>query len=95
MTSCFSLSGLNFAFGVLYHIEPRSFALDSPTFSTISTARVSGEGGIWREKSPDADFTVGTDCPKVRAPLVRCTWWKHPSAFRNFTFLETLFVKLQ
>jgi len=42
MTSCFSLSGLNFAIVVLYPIEPRSFALDSPTFSTVSTAGFSG-----------------------------------------------------
>jgi hypothetical protein len=33
---------LNFAIGALYPIEPCRLVLDSPTFSTVSTARVSG-----------------------------------------------------
>jgi len=40
VTSWFSLSGLNFAIGVLFLIEPYGFVLDSPTFSTASTVCV-------------------------------------------------------
>jgi hypothetical protein len=39
-----------FCHRVLYLIEPCGFALDSPTFSTVSTARVTGG---WEEKGPE------------------------------------------
>jgi len=41
------------------------------------TAGVTGKGGIWRTKPPDAESAVGAESPKVWATpaLVRCTRW--------------------
>ena len=54
------------------------------------TASVSGKGGIWREKLPDAEPVVGAESPKVWATpaLVRCTQCWHVLDFNELRFAE-------
>jgi hypothetical protein len=48
--------GFEFCHRFLYLIEPGSFALDSPTFSTVSTARITGRwvgvDSAWEQENP-------------------------------------------
>jgi hypothetical protein len=58
------------------------------TFSTVSTAGVTGKRGNWRSKPPDAESAAGAASPKVRAKPRTCPVHAVLGALFRVSFLK-------
>ena len=58
------------------HAAPGGYRFYTARFEILlprsPTVGVTGKGGIWREKPPDAESAVGTATPKVQANAGTC-----------------------